>query len=213
MLPSLSGLLGLEQSSGHHGLGGGEYPWNGGNTYLRTTKIPKLRRNSTGGVLWCTQNYRSYLLYLFFDITPPGTAHHMMMAITTIFSPSLSSSDQTCKKFKAPFCFCNSSLLLLSSGLSPTPSFLQIIFHSYGGNDSISSCRPAFLIVCHRPCYWWERNPDYGITAHLAKARGWSKRWWACLSSPDLAASQRVMAWRSKYVDATYYVKILRNPR
>jgi hypothetical protein len=49
--------------------------------------------------------------------------------------------------------------------------------------------------------------------SRLAKARRWSKRWQACLSSPDLAASQRVMAQRSKYVDATYYVKILQNPR
>jgi len=54
---------------------------------------------------------------------------------------------------------------------------------------------------------------DIPIMAHLAKARRWSKRWQACLSSPDLAASQRVMAQRSKYVDAMYYVKILQNPR
>ena len=47
---------------------------------------------------------------------------------------------------------------------------------------------------------------DIPIMVRLAKARCWSKRWRACLSSPDLAASQRVMAWRSKYVDATYYV-------
>jgi len=54
---------------------------------------------------------------------------------------------------------------------------------------------------------------DIPIMLHLAKARRWSKRWQACLSSPDLQASQPVMARRSKYVDATYYVKILQNPR
>jgi len=51
------------------------------------------------------------------------------------------------------------------------------------------------------------------IMARLAKARCWRKRCRACLSSPDLTASQRVMARRSKYVDATYYLKILRYPR
>ena len=54
---------------------------------------------------------------------------------------------------------------------------------------------------------------DIPIMARLAKARRWSKRWRAFLSSPDLAVSQQVMARRSKYVDATYYVKILQNPR
>ena len=70
---------------------------------------------------------------------------------------------------------------------------------------------------------WWKMKmpaighgigrKDIPIMARLAKARRWSKRWWACLSSPDLTASQWVMARRSKYVDATYYVKILQNPR
>jgi len=54
---------------------------------------------------------------------------------------------------------------------------------------------------------------DIPIMARLAKARHWSKQRQACLSSPNLAASQRVMAQRSKYVDVTYYVKILLNPR
>ena len=159
MLPSLSGLLGLEQSSGHLGLGGGSTHEMAGTHIYRPPKYQSYAVIQQGG-----SYYRSYLLYLFFDITPPGTAHHMMMAITTIFSPSLSSSDQTCKKFKAPFCFCNSSLLLLSSESSPTPSFLQIIFYSYGGNDIISSRRPAFRIVCHRPWYWQERYPDYSTS-------------------------------------------------
>jgi hypothetical protein len=48
MLPSLSGPLGLGQSSGHHGLGGG-FLRNGGNTNLSSTQILKLHRIATGG--------------------------------------------------------------------------------------------------------------------------------------------------------------------
>ena len=42
--------LGLGQSSGHHGLGGGGYLQNGGNSNLRSTKILKLRRNLSEGL-------------------------------------------------------------------------------------------------------------------------------------------------------------------